>query len=256
VREKELSDTPVVYHEYGAGPPVVIVHGLNSYAHDWAPVAEGLAARGRRVLIPYRRGRKPSGPLGAGYTLATEVADLSALLDLAGPGATLVGHSFGGLVALLTAGARPELGALFLYDPPLPGFIRDRTPGLAAMRVALDAGDPETALEVMVTDIDEDQPDRVADLRKDPLWPTLVAGVATAHTELTALMSTPAPDLSTYPPVRTTVLVGELSKPKFGPGARAIVAGLPDARLIMLKGQGHLAHSADPAQLVELIDAA
>jgi pimeloyl-ACP methyl ester carboxylesterase len=253
VRTCELAGTPVVYQDYGDGPSVVIVHGLNSYAHDWRAVAKVLESAGHRVLVPYRRGRAPSGPLGDGYSLATEVADLSALLDVAGPGATLVGHSFGGLIALLTARSRPDIGTLVLYEPPVPGYHRVPAETLAAMGAALLAGDRDTALAIMITEVDGDPPERVTTLRASPEWTILAKGLPTVHTELTAFRATPTPDLAGYPVVPTTVLLGEVTEPRFGRDARAVLAGLPHARLVMLPGHGHIAHSADPELLASLI---
>jgi pimeloyl-ACP methyl ester carboxylesterase len=257
---KNVARTPVTYVEVGHGRPTVIVHGLNSYAHDWTPVADALVEQGHRVLLPYRRGRAPSGPLGAGYTLRTEVADLHALLDVAGAGAALVGHSFGGLIALLTAIERSDLRALVLYEPPLPDPRSGRNAALRKMRAALDAGDPEAAIATMITDVDHDPPSRVDEVRAGPTWAPLVALAETAYRELSALDDYAAAggvDLTRYAElhVPTTVLLGERTEPVFGPAARAIVDAIPSARLILMPGTGHLAHVEATSMLARLIDA-
>jgi pimeloyl-ACP methyl ester carboxylesterase len=253
VAERKLAGTPVTYLEVGEGPPTILIHGLNSFAHDWADVGRALAARGRQVLIPYRRGRAPSGPLGPGYGLSVEVDDACALLDRAGPGATLVGHSFGGVVALLVTAQRPDIGALVLYEPALlgdrPGF------GTAVERIeaAVAANDLDTALATIVTDIDGDPPTRVMELRAGPDWSRLVAMVSTAAGELAALRDLAELDLSLK--VRTTVLLGDRVDEPFGPPARRVAQELPGARLVLLPGQGHLAHVEAPAALAAAIDA-
>jgi pimeloyl-ACP methyl ester carboxylesterase len=260
-RTTELPGTPVTYLDLGDGPPIVIVHGLNAYAHDWLAVGADLVERGRRALIPYRRGRAPSGPLGADYTVGTEVQDLRALLRVAGPGVALVGHSYGGLIALLTAREHPDLGALVLYEPPLPNPRSGRNAALVKIRAALDAGDPETAIATIITDIDGDPPSRVDAVRAGPHWSPLVALAETAYGELSAVddfAEAGGVDLTRYRDVEvpTTVLLGEHTEPGFGPAARAIVAAVPAAELRLLPGQGHLAHVEASRTLAGVIEAA
>lgn len=86
----------------GAGAElVVLLHGLGATAAVWHGVARELAARGRRWLAPDLRGhgRSPSaGPFGYG----NHAADVAALLVGQDMGrVTVLGHSFGGVVAAL-----------------------------------------------------------------------------------------------------------------------------------------------------------
>jgi pimeloyl-ACP methyl ester carboxylesterase len=88
--------------EMGSGSPVVMLHGLlvgnlATWYFGTAPVI----ARRHRVILYDLRGHGMSERAGTGYTLATMAADLSSLI--AGLGlheVSLVGHSYGGLVAL------------------------------------------------------------------------------------------------------------------------------------------------------------
>jgi pimeloyl-ACP methyl ester carboxylesterase len=56
--------------------------------------------------------------------------------------------------------------------------------------------------------------------------------------------------------VGTTVLLGERTEPVFGPAARAVVEAIPAAELVLLPGQGHLAHVEASRMLAGVIDAA
>lgn len=88
----------------GAGPElVVLLHGLGATAAVWRGVADLVAARGRRWLAPDLRGHgRTGGPGPFGYGM--QAADLAALLAPEDPGRVIVvGHSFGGVVAALTA---------------------------------------------------------------------------------------------------------------------------------------------------------
>jgi non-heme chloroperoxidase len=86
--------------ETGAGEPIVLVHGLPSCAADWAALPEALARRGYRVIAYDRVGYGHSSraeDVRGRYTLASNAADLQALLDaLQLERATLVGWSYGG----------------------------------------------------------------------------------------------------------------------------------------------------------------
>lgn len=95
--------------EVGAGPPLVLLHGLCDSHRTWFPVAPSLA-RSRRVLMLDLAGHGESSRPDAPYTLdwhASVVAGWLAALDL--ERVDLVGHSFGGGVAqwmLLQHGGR------------------------------------------------------------------------------------------------------------------------------------------------------
>ena len=91
------------YYVGGAGPALVLVHGLGGAAANWALLAPALAAR-RRLLVPDLPGHGGSSPLAAAPTLnpfADAVAALAEREDMLP--APVVGHSLGGVVALRLA---------------------------------------------------------------------------------------------------------------------------------------------------------
>ena len=101
----------------GAGDDVVLVHGAFGWgAHTFAE--QRVLADDHRLHILDRRGYGASvtdGPVG----WPVDVVDLVALLERL-DGAHLVGHSYGGVDALLVAGARPELvHSLVVVEPPI-----------------------------------------------------------------------------------------------------------------------------------------
>lgn len=84
-------------------PAVVILHGIIGNSHEWDTVAARLATA-RRVILPDQRGHGASD-WADGYRADGFVADLAALVDALGLGVfDLVGHSLGGIVAILYAG--------------------------------------------------------------------------------------------------------------------------------------------------------
>ncbi|MCX5064617.1 alpha/beta hydrolase [Micromonospora lupini] len=99
----------------GAEPAVVLISGAGEVALDWAVVLPTLAETSR-VIAYDRAGLGASDPVSR-LTLDSQVRDLVALLDHVGP-AVLVGHSWGGLLAELTALARPDrTRGVVLVDP-------------------------------------------------------------------------------------------------------------------------------------------
>ena len=91
--------------EHGTGAPVVMVHGdVSGAGATWEtqlPLADD-----HHLLLVNRRGFGGS-PDTEGEDFAVDAADVAEVLDGVGP-AHLVGHSYGGVVALLAAASRPE----------------------------------------------------------------------------------------------------------------------------------------------------
>jgi len=123
-----VANTPIWLTRWGAdGSRVVLVHGgaqgseVGGAKHFAAQ--ERLAERGWQVLVPDRpgHGRSPS----PGRPDDAEL-DLAWVAELLGDGAHLVGHSFGGAVALAAAARRPcALRSLTLIEPALQKLATD-----------------------------------------------------------------------------------------------------------------------------------
>jgi pimeloyl-ACP methyl ester carboxylesterase len=106
VRLGAASEWPV--HESGSGDPVVLVHGLGTDSSAWDRVVPLLAARFRVITVDL-----PGYSLGSVVPEVPHADDLAAGLDavlarLGISSAVIVGHSFGGAVALLTAHYYPS----------------------------------------------------------------------------------------------------------------------------------------------------
>ncbi|MCB9763647.1 MAG: alpha/beta hydrolase [Alphaproteobacteria bacterium] len=122
-------------------PPVVILHGLLEQGAAWDAVARPLAEAGWSVFAPDQRGHGRSGhvPRGAYYHFPDYVADLDGLCEALGFGEILlIGHSMGGTVSCMYAGARPErVRGLVLIEGLGPPRISDED-AAAQLRVHLD----------------------------------------------------------------------------------------------------------------------
>ena len=108
----------------------VLVHGFADAAGTWDLVAPRLAAAGLRVLAPDMRGFGTSQRVASGgyYHFPDYVFDLADLVEelSAGEPIMLVGHSMGGSITTMYAGAFPERVARFVniegLGPPDNGF--------------------------------------------------------------------------------------------------------------------------------------
>ncbi len=108
--------TRIAYLSVGGGPPVLVLPGVLSTANDYAAFACALAEQRCRVHTLERRGRGQSGPQGDDYSIVKECEDVLALQQETGA-SLLVGHSYGGLVALEVARSSQAFTKVVVYEP-------------------------------------------------------------------------------------------------------------------------------------------
>ncbi len=136
----------------GAGPDVILVHGVGYGPATLSAAARAAAEAGVRVITPHRGGYGASAAAAPAADLDGQVADLIAVLDAAGAGrAVWAGVSGGATIALAAAIARPDrVAALVLHEPALgtlAGILNSRLKdAAAAVAASADAG--EAALEL------------------------------------------------------------------------------------------------------------
>lgn len=119
----------IAYRRSGDGPPVLLLHGIPGSAASWEPVAGRLPAT-LDVIVPDLLGFGASDrPRSLDDLHApAQAAALATLLDTLGIStATVIGHDFGGPIAVTLAAGNPHLvGALGLLatnvftDTPIP----------------------------------------------------------------------------------------------------------------------------------------
>jgi pimeloyl-ACP methyl ester carboxylesterase len=121
-----LVETPqgrIAYSSIGAGPLVVLSHGMGDLRESFRAVAPMIAEAGYRAVSVDLRGHGDSDATFASYGDAETATDLLALLDHldAGP-ATIVGSSMSAGAAVIAAAERPDaVKALVLTGP----FVRN-----------------------------------------------------------------------------------------------------------------------------------
>ena len=116
--------------EAGRGPPVLLIHGLGCSSFTWRKLIPALARTHRVIAIDLKGFGRSAKPEDTGYAAEDQAALVAAFIKEKNlEGVTLVGHSFGGTVALRTA-IRPDMqrhGLLarivVIGAPALPGSV-------------------------------------------------------------------------------------------------------------------------------------
>jgi pimeloyl-ACP methyl ester carboxylesterase len=115
---EEVAGLRTRYWVGGAGPPLVLVHGLGGAAWNFTDLAP-LLARRRRVLVPDLPGHGGTEPLPRLESLSGLALHVGAVAEHEDmTPAAFVGYSMGGPVALRLAVERPEaVSSLILVAP-------------------------------------------------------------------------------------------------------------------------------------------
>ena len=154
-----VTDLSLTYLERGSGPMVILIHGSVSDYREWEKQI-GPLAQHYRVVAYSRRFHWPNARPGkdADSSVASvdrQVDDLAALVrTLGSTPAHIIGHSFGGAVALNFALRYPELvRTLVLVEPAVSSVLADTPENKEAtkegqairakMKEAFDSGDAQ-----------------------------------------------------------------------------------------------------------------
>ena len=98
----------VAYRRAGQGEAVVLIHGLAGNSRTWKDIMPALA-RTHDVIAPDLLGHGESAKPMGDYSLGAHASGLRDLLVTLGvPSATIVGHSFGGGVAMQLSYQHPS----------------------------------------------------------------------------------------------------------------------------------------------------
>ena len=247
---ESVDGTLVGFRKLGSGTPIVLVHGSISTGEQWLAVAEQLADA-HTVYIMDRRGRGLSADADD-YSLGTEADDIKAVLDLAGEGPALLGHSYGAICALEAVRTGVSISSLVLYEPPLPVDAPTAGAALSEYSAAVEAGDGDTAMRVAAKHFLRITPEETEALAASPLWAGMVELSPTWTRELTEIDKTDVL-IEEYSKVDvpTLLLVGEDSPAHLVGASRHLGQRLTNVTENLLSGQNHFAHVMDPVGIAD-----
>lgn len=256
------SPTPF-FREAGAGPGVVCLHSNASSSSQWREFM-GAAASRFHVLAAdsYGAGESPAWPAGHQVLLQDEVALLEPVCARAGDPFALIGHSYGGAVALIAAVAQPQrIRALALYEPTLFALVDAESPppneadgirnAVISARAALDAGNPDRAAECFIDFwMSEGAWARLPEARKEPIR----AAISNIRGWAWALFNEPTP-LAAFSQLDVPVLymLGKASPASSRAVGRLLTQTLPHVEIVEFDGIGHLGPITHPKAINETI---
>jgi len=247
--------------QMGQGPVLLLLHGTGAASHSWRDLMP-LLAPDFTVVAPDLPGHGFSGPLPAGHAgLPGMAAALAGLLQALGHApALVVGHSAGAAISAqwalhqpadglqrlvwLAGALRPFDGWAGLVAPALARLMSRSAlvPRLAAWR-ARDAAAVQRLIHSTGSRIDARGLAAYARLLRSP---SHLAGALAmmAGWDLQAL----PPQLPGLP-LPVWLLHGSADRTVPAAESQRLAERLPQARLVMLPGLGHLAHEEAPAQV-------
>ncbi len=226
--------------ELGGGPPVVMAHGLliGSLA-SWYFTAGPELAREHRVRMYDLRGHGRSARPARGYDTTTLAADLDALTaDL--PAFDLVGHSWGGLVAVRFALAHPDrVRRLAIVEAPMP-------PSTAVDDLLGGDASPENLLAALPDSL---RAAVATGKRQAARFVSTVVALVRDTSLIADVRREPTPEATS---LRVPVLLAYGDRSSCLAGGRALAQQIPGAMLHVLPG-GHYLHLDARAELAQLL---
>ena len=270
-----LPEGRLFYEVVGSGDPILVVHGGPGLDHGYLrPGLDVLAASHALIYYDQRGTGRSDLPVGPStISQAAFVQDIDDLRQALGyEKVTVLGHSFGGLLALAYARAHPEATrSLILLDTAEPGqrFAEEaarrqaaaRTPEDSATLAALTASsgyetrDPETMSRIYRTAFRATMrtPDRVRELHLD-----LSERTAKNGPDVARLLGTSMEGFDAWP------WLGELAMPvlvlhgRYDPiplaMARELAAAVQHGQIVALDG-GHFPWVEDPQGFASAVSA-
>jgi pimeloyl-ACP methyl ester carboxylesterase len=251
--------TEIAYWTSGQGPPLVVVHGTPADHTRWQPLLPHLEPY-VTVHAMDRRGRGASSD-APDYDLPREFEDVAAVVDAvaraSGSTVDVYGHSHGGFCAFGAATLTSNIRKLILYegwpvpDPvvfALPAEVEERMDALLA------EGNRGAVVETVFRHFELMTEEDLAAFRAAPSWPGRVAAAHTITREIRAeTRARLDPQLAARITMPVLLIVGSKSSDPAKAGVEAISSALPDARIMVLEGQEHVADVLTPEMFAQHI---
>ena len=256
-----INGADIEYEGLGSGEPVLYLHGVLLGESFRPMLAEPGVASGYRAIVYHRRGYAGSTPGSAADSIAETAADGGALLRHLGiERAHIVGHSYGGVVALQLALDAPEVvHSLALLE--------------AALLVGPDEQAYRNALARNIEQFSEADAESIVDEFIGARWPNYRSvldrhqpgafeqAVADAGTvfrgELPGLQRWPFGEAEARGITQPTLSIlggdSDAIGRRFGDAHRMLLASLPNAEGVVLPGTTHLPQMQDPQATAEAL---
>lgn len=251
--------TRIATYTCGAGMPLLVVQGTGGAKPDVWPAFAMLAER-FCVTTMDRRGRGASGDADV-YDPAREFEDVAAVVDYVaeetGEPVNVLGHSFGGMLALEAALLTDNIGKLVLYEPALGafGFLDPEDGYVQRLQALLDGGDLEGIVLTHYRTVGLTE-EEIEQMKSTPVWQERLDTARCIPREIGTFYSYTFHALRfENVTVPTMFLLGSDSPGFMKAATEAANAALPDSHICVLEGQEHVAMYAAPDLFVEEVEA-
>ena len=266
MKTARVNGIAIAYEEMGTGDiPVFLVHGSWGSRHNWDRVAPLLASRFGVVAYDRRGHSESERPPGQG-SIHEDVADLAALIEhLDAAPAWVVGNSWGAVITLRLAAARPELlRGIAVHEPPLIALIADdpvvgpiaqvANARLAAVIELLAEGKDTQAARLFVETVAFGP--GAWDTLPPAMQQTFVLNAPTYLDECRDPEQTTM-DLTTLAEFTKPALIthGDQSPPMFPAIVDVVARAIPQAEKRLFPGAGHIPHTTHPNEFAEAVRA-
>lgn len=250
---RDVDATPTGWREAGSGKVALFLHGLGGSRVAWRPQLSGPLPTWRRCIAWDAPGYGVSAPVDSPSfnQYAQRAVDL---MDELAPNAQIdvVGMSFGGMIAQYMAAQAPHRIRSLTLLCTSPKFGLDGTDPDEWRQARLSGleqfGSPAAAAPAVLSALTADPqvvPEAVEAMSRVPMAGLMDAlATITTHDTRGLLPTVLTP---------TLVLVGDKDDETPVPYAQAIVEAMPNARLQVIPGAGHLLNLEAPDEVNEAI---
>lgn len=233
--------TEIGFIKKGNGPALILVHGTTADHTRWLPIIPYFEHQ-FTVYAVDRRGRGLSGD-SPGYSLIKEAEDIAAVANSIDEPLFILGHSYGGLVALEAALHIDKLKKLILYEPPIPAGLPLYPEGtIEKMQTHIDNDENEAALEVMLKEVVKMPDHEFEKYRTLPVYQRRIELAPTIPREIMVELNFDfVPDRYENFHVPTMLLLGGDSPEIFHKITSILDEVLPNSIIVSMDGQQHIA---------------
>lgn len=231
------AQTTISYEQYGSGPALVLVHGsFLDQETNWESI-KPLIEQQFTIYAIARRGRGKTDAT-QGHSVEDESQDVATLIEWLDEAVFLLGHSYGGQVALGAAASVPGLiRKLVLYEPPWPHIISRGT--LNRLEELTQAENWDALAATFFRETLSMPADELNDLRHSQFWTYILADAKASLGDIRALSRYDFdPDRFRDLQFPVMLQIGTESLRDFYV-TDALAAVLPQVRIEALPGQAH-----------------
>jgi pimeloyl-ACP methyl ester carboxylesterase len=243
--------TRIAFRRSGNGLPLLLVHGTTADHRRWDAILPSLEPHFTVVAMD-RRGRGRSGDVSY-YNFMHEAEDVVAVIETIDEPAFVLGHSFGGRCCLEASLLTDQIDRLILYEPHIPALPPETPPKVIERMQSLLAQDElETVLALFFREIVGMSEDELDSFRRLPMWAGRIPLAPTIPREFAIDLAQPFNPVK-FAGLETPILlmVGGDSPPYFQQAIELLHATLPNNRVAVLPGQGHVAMDTAPELFVK-----